>query len=129
MPGESVKNPSDQTVLILEDDFFSVTLLEMSLREAGYKTVHFSDTDAALQSIENDAPDVLLSDWSLAGTASAAEVARALRKRRPDARVVFITGYQREDIGEKLKDLEPFDFLIKPIDFANLVTRISASAA
>ena len=123
---EQSPNQILQTVLILEDDFFSVTLLEMSLQEAGYKTIHFADTDAALKGIEVETPDILLSDWALAGEASAADVARALRLKNPDARIIFITGYHREDINEKLQDLEPFDFLIKPIDFAHLAERISS---
>jgi len=124
MAAASDKNHTPQNVLILEDDFFSVTILEMTLKEAGYNTVHYSDTDAALESLETLVPDILLSDWSLSGSISAAEVARAVRQKNPSAQIVFITGHQKEDIIHELHDLEPFGFLIKPIDFANLAAVI-----
>ena len=80
---EQLTNSLLQTVLILEDDFFSVTLLEMSLQEAGFKTIHHADTDAALKCIESEMPDILLSDWALAGAASAADARRMGSRGRP----------------------------------------------
>jgi len=125
---EPTANLISKTVLILEDDFLSVMLLEKSLQEAGYKTIHFANTDGALKWIEENTPDILLTDWSLAGVASAADVARALRTKNPGARVIFITGYNQEDIADKLTNLEPFDFFIKPFDFESIAHMLSLSS-
>ncbi len=110
-----------QQVLVLEDDIITVSLILMLLEEAGFATEHAGNTDDAIVSVNRTAPDILLSDWSLDGSVSAADVARLVRERNPDARVIFITGRSEEELGAQLAGLEPFTLFQKPVEYEAII--------
>ena len=85
------KTVKDATVLLVEDDdLIRLTTTEM-LNDIGCKVKEASTAQEALNILDEQPVDVLLTDVGLPGV-SGLQLARDVYARRPDLRVVFATG-------------------------------------
>jgi PAS domain S-box-containing protein len=83
-----------ETVLVVEDDP-DVRRLAVSLLESlGYGVLHAADETSALKALsETPGIDLLLSDVVLARGSNGPGLAQAAKERRPDLKVLFMSGY------------------------------------
>jgi PAS domain S-box-containing protein len=117
-----------QTVMIVDDERPLVALAEETLAELGYEPIGFSSSVQALQAFR-EAPqrfDVVLTDETmpeLIGT----ELARELRRLRPDLDVVLMSGYSGAQLLERARTVGVREVLRKPLqnrDLAECLGRI-----
>ena len=81
-------------VLLVEDDLTVADLTTEMLKGAGYVVFHVKSAAAALEALAGGrGVDVVLSDVMMPGGMNGVDLARELRKRRPDLPVVLTTGY------------------------------------
>jgi PAS domain S-box-containing protein len=81
-------------VLLVEDDLTVADLTTEMLEGAGYVVFHVKSAAAALEALAGGrGVDVVLSDVMMPGGMNGVDLARELRKRRPDLPVVLTTGY------------------------------------
>jgi DNA-binding response OmpR family regulator len=111
-------------VLLLEDDTFSALALSSLLEEEGFEVRCFSSSDVALSSALQEVPDIVIADWSIEGSVTSSDVARRLRTLNPDIRVVFVTGYDSEEIKGQVADLQPCMVFAKPLDFDHFISEM-----
>ncbi len=114
-------------ILIVDDEASSRDLLEGILRGAGYATTQANDGPAALARIAAAAPDLVLLDLRMPGL-SGLEVCDTL-KRNPATQgipVIVVTGLQEVTHKEAALMRGADDFLTKPVDSENLLSRVSA---
>jgi PAS domain S-box-containing protein len=110
-----------QTVMIVDDERPLVALAEETLAELGYEPIGFSSSVQALQAFR-EAPqrfDVVLTDETmpeLIGT----ELARELRRLRPDIDVVLMSGYSGPQLLERARTVGVREVLRKPLQFKDL---------
>lgn len=85
----------------------------------------FSGEDAIHYLQDPDQPDValILSDINMPGM-SGFELLRKVKELYPDLKVLMITAYGDDEHQQKARALGAWDFLAKPLDFAELETRI-----
>jgi signal transduction histidine kinase len=88
-----------ETVLVVEDDEGVRSYAAETLRELGYAVLTASDGSAALKFVRDRSQrvDLILTDVVLPGM-NGREFAEAAVALRPDARVLFMTGYSRNAI-------------------------------
>jgi two-component system cell cycle sensor histidine kinase/response regulator CckA len=86
--------PRQETVLVVEDDPAVRSSVAQLLREGGYRVLEAADGSQALRLARESAGhiDLLLTDVVMPGGCGC-DVARSLRARQPDLRVLFISGY------------------------------------
>jgi PAS domain S-box-containing protein len=117
-----------QTVMIVDDERPLVALAEETLAELGYEPIGFSSSVQALQAFR-EAPqrfDVVLTDETmpeLIGT----ELAREIRRLRPDLDVVLMSGYSGAQLLERARAVGVREVLRKPLqsrDLAECLGRI-----
>jgi CheY-like chemotaxis protein len=119
-------------ILLVEDDKEVSALTRELLSELGFSVLHVASPDAALGALANARDiDVVLSDIMMPGGVSGVHLAREIRRRHPDLRVVLTTGYV--EAAADLSDGE-FDLLLKPytaeaLAIALRVNRAEASPA
>ena len=95
------------------------------LEDLGYAAIEAHDGAAGLHVLQSDARiDLLVTDVGLPGGMNGRQLADAARVRRPDLKVLFITGYaENAVIGNGL--LAPgMELLTKPFAMSTLGTRI-----
>ena len=109
-------------ILLVEDDKEVSALTRELLNELGFSVLHVASPDAALGALANARDiDVVLSDIMMPGGISGVHLAREIRRRHPDLRVVLTTGYV--EAAADLSDGE-FDLLLKPYTVETLATAL-----
>jgi DNA-binding response OmpR family regulator len=112
-------------VLIVEDDQSVLTFVERVLRDAGYETMTAADGMAARDLVvEAGVPDLVLTDKSMPRM-SGSDLARSLRERHPDLKVLYLTGYV-DPVEETRGELwEKDGYLEKPCTVRGLLQAVS----
>ncbi len=118
MPGGS------ERVLLVEDEEAVRRSLSQSLVRLGYTVIEAADGPQALDIVEAEDFDLLVTDLVMPGGLSGLELVRETRVRRPATKVLFISGYA--EALERLGDvLEPGDrYLSKPFRQSQLATTL-----
>lgn len=94
MPEAAATEPQTSTILVVDDEESILTLAEMTLEEEGYEVLTASSGDLALRISEEhpDDIDVFVIDVVMPRM-SGPDLAERLAERRPEARVIFTSGY------------------------------------
>lgn len=114
-------------VLIVDDDPAVLRLLRVILEKEGYSVSEASDGRAALQKIEADPPDVVITDWMME-PGNGIELCRAIRcgSYANYIYVIMLTSLSGSDNAVQGLDAGADDFLCKPIDRETLLARLRA---
>src|SRR5579883_1079497 len=116
-----------ETILVVEDDIDVRAYSTETLRELGYHVLEASEGDAALGLIVSH-PEIklLFTDVGLPGAFNGRYLADEARKRRPELKVLFTTGYARNAIVHHGR-LDPgVNLIAKPFTFAALAAKVRA---
>ena len=103
-----------QAVLLVEDEDIVRSIAAERLRELGYHVLEAADGPAALHLLDGGAQvDMLVTDVGLPNGMNGRQVAEAVRERRPELPLLFITGYAGIELppGSEVID-KPFDLNI-----------------
>ena len=108
-----------KTILVVDDNADAADSLALTLRMQGHVVQVAYDGGSALETSERLAPEVVVLDIGMPGM-DGYEVARRLRHRQPQTRLIALTGWAQEH--DKLRALEAgFDWhLTKPADLDTL---------
>lgn len=114
-----------ETVLIVDDEPTIRMLVSDTLAELGYRAIEAADAATGLKLLESDVViDLLITDVGLPGGMNGKQMADTARLRRPDLKVMFITGYT-ENAAISNGRLEPgMHVLSKPFPMESTATRI-----
>ncbi len=83
-----------ETVLVVDDEPTVRVLVTDVLEEMGYTALEASDGAGGLRMLQSDARvDLLVTDYGLPGGMNGRQMADAARTKRPDLKVLFITGF------------------------------------
>lgn len=114
-----------ETVLIVDDEPSVRMLVTEVLEDLGYTAIEAADSVAGLKVLQSDVRiDLLVTDVGLPGGMNGRQMADAGRERRPDLKVLFITGYA-ENAALGNGHLRPgMQVLTKPFAMEALASRI-----
>ncbi len=116
-----------QTVLVVEDDADARSTLAAMVTELGYRVLEAENGRSALPLLERNRPvDILLSDVIMPGGMNGVDLAKAARKRRPDLKVLFVSGYDRTAIAQATKYDDSLRLLNKPFSLTDLSRELQA---
>jgi signal transduction histidine kinase len=110
-------------VLLVDDEIGIRTLLRWELGAEGLDIVEAADGAAALDAIEDQSFDVIISDVRMPGM-SGLDVLRGARQRSPETEVIISTGYADIDSAVECVRNGAFDLLHKPYDTRQLVSSV-----
>lgn len=113
------------TILIADDDSETRHILEHLLQQRGYSTRAVDSGEAALRSVSEEPPDLILLDGNMPGM-DGFEVVKRLKseERTRTIPTIMVTGMS--DRESRLRALEngAEDFLVKPVDRNELWSRV-----
>ena len=114
-----------ETILIVEDDTDVRSYSCDTLRELGYNVLEAKDGHAGLKLLDaHPHIKVLFTDVGLPGGMNGRQLADEARRRRPQLRVLFTTGYARNAIVHEGR-LDPgVELITKPYSQAALSTKL-----
>ena len=112
-------------ILIVEDDATIARFVELELSHIGHEVFKFGDGESALAEIEAIDPDVAILDVMLPG-ADGLEVARTIRERGLNMPILMLTARSETQDVVMGFDAGADDYLRKPFEIPELVSRIGA---
>ncbi|MCP3914803.1 MAG: sigma-54-dependent Fis family transcriptional regulator [bacterium] len=104
---------SVQRILVVDDDALSREFLVEAVHSLGYNAVCAANAEEGLQRVEQDQPDMVISDMRMPGM-DGIELAEQIRERWPDLPVVLITAHGTVETAVKAIRDGVQDFLLKP---------------
>lgn len=106
-------------ILIVDDEENQRRALAIGLRLQGFEVCEASDGEQALTLLEQRSADLAVIDLMIPGI-NGLELARRLRTRRPDVRLVLTSAYHLSERQLARAGLGPIAFLPKPFDLDDL---------
>src|SRR5262249_46418669 len=112
-------------VLVVEDDEDVSKFTADLLRDLGYGVLTARDADSALRTLDADGKfDLLFTDIGLPGGVNGRQLAEEARKRHPDLKILFTTGYTRNAVIHHGRLDAGVDLLVKPFTQSSLAARV-----
>jgi CheY-like chemotaxis protein len=115
------------TIMLVEDDEISRTLLHRLLQNSGYRIIEAADGIEALKIAMREHPTLILMDVDLPGL----DGIGITRRIREDAAlhntlIVMITAFDTPEIREAAFDAGCNEYLVKPLDATRLKTLLTS---
>jgi DNA-binding response OmpR family regulator len=124
-PGDTLVAGTSTSVLLVEDDERISEPLIRVLRSEGFDVEHVDAGGAAIESVADARPDLVLLDLTLPDI-DGLDVCRRLRANHPDLPIIMLTARAEEmDVIVGL-NAGADDYVAKPFRLAELVARIRA---
>jgi len=116
-------------ILIAEDEALILQTLELKLKKEGYEVIGCVDGLDALQKIDSEQPDLIITDIMMPYM-SGLEVVRKVKNdlASKNIPVIVLSTMGQENIVEEAFDLGADDYLKKPFSLSELSIRIKKLA-
>jgi len=118
----------DASILIVEDNLFTRTTIRDFLEVVGARISEAEDAMVALKMMEDNHYDVIISDIMMPKM-TGIEFLRKIREIKPDQQVIMITSSSDIKYSIEAIKLNIYDYIIKPIDFNELLTSLETALA
>ncbi|MBO8130562.1 MAG: sigma-54-dependent Fis family transcriptional regulator [Candidatus Marinimicrobia bacterium] len=115
MPGKKL--------LIVEDDYSMRTILKEALEESGYEVSDAKDGETALNMLEENSYDLVISDLMMPGM-DGIKLLEIIKIKYPGIGVFIITAYGTVERAVEALQKGAYDFITKPFSISHLKTRI-----
>jgi two-component system, response regulator RegA len=117
--------PGDRSLLIVEDDKSFLQRLARAMEGRGFIVTTAESVADGLTQLETASPAFAVVDMRLED-GNGLDVISALKRRRPDARAIILTGYGNIATAVNAVKLGAVDYLSKPVDADDVVAALLA---
>src|SRR4051812_12852300 len=113
------------TILLVEDEDGLRSLNARGLRSRGYSVIEAANGIEAMEALDekDGAVDLVVSDVVMPEM-DGPTLLREMRKRNPNLKIIFVSGYAEEAFDKSLPENEQFAFLPKPFALSALVEKV-----
>ena len=112
------------TILVIDDEPSIREVVSLYLRRAGYRVLMAGDGDAALKTLKESPPDLVVLDLMLPKV-DGLEITRQLRARG-DVPIIMLTACREETDRILGLEMGADDYVVKPFSPRELVSRVKA---
>jgi two-component system cell cycle sensor histidine kinase/response regulator CckA len=118
------------TILLVEDEEGLRALNARGLQSRGYTVIEAGNGVEALEELERQGGqvDVVVSDVVMPEM-DGPTLMKELKKRKPDIKIIFVSGYAEDAFDKSLPDPTQFNFLAKPFTLKQLVQVVKETMA
>jgi two-component system phosphate regulon response regulator PhoB len=111
--------------MIIDDEPDTQEILKYNLKKEGYEVQTYSNPLQAIESLKENLPDLILTDWLMPGM-DGLEFTRYLKSKIDiaDIPVIMITCKGAEQDIEKALQTGAQDYLVKPFRIKELIARM-----
>ena len=117
--------PSERSLLIVDDDKPFLQRLASAMQSRGFTVTTAESVADGLEQVEQAAPAFAVVDMRL-GDGNGLDVISALKRSRPEARAIILTGYGNIATAVNAVKLGAVDYLAKPVDADDVVAALLA---
>lgn len=122
------EHPETLRVLLVEDDPFTLRILQKRVQAGGYQIETATNGREALEKVDLFNPQLIISDWMMPEM-DGVELCSQVRKRQGGKSVYFILLTARDKNEDKVSafDTGADEYLVKPCDGKELMARLRAA--
>jgi DNA-binding NtrC family response regulator len=113
----------NESILVVDDDEDTATLLAEALRRCGYQADSISSGEACLERVRREPIDLVVTDAQMPGM-SGVDLCGILHERHPDLLAIVLTGVGDLEMAIGAIRAGAYDFLIKPIKIEPLTVAV-----
>src|SRR6201995_5574997 len=117
--------PGDRSLLIVEDDKSFLQRLARAMESRGFVVTTAESVAEGLLQVEKAAPAFAVVDMRL-GDGNGLDVISAMKRRRPEAGAIILTGYGNIATAVNAVKLGAVDYLAKPVDADDVAAALLA---
>ena len=117
--------PTERSLLIVEDDKSFLQRLARAMEGRGFTVTTAESVSDGLLQVEKAAHAFAVVDMRL-GDGNGLDVISAMKKRRPEARAIILTGYGNIATAVNAVKLGAVDYLAKPVDADDVAATLLA---
>jgi two-component system response regulator RegA len=121
----AIEPTAERSLLIVEDDKSFLQRLARAMETRGFEVATAESVADGMLQVEKAAPAYAVVDMRL-GDGNGLDVVSALKKRRPDARAIVLTGYGNIASAVNAVKLGAVDYLAKPADADDVIAALLA---
>ena len=123
----SDKQYIQKSILIVDDEFYIVNLIKVSLQKHGFDTLGFTDPLLAFEHFQNNSTDfaLVISDIRMPSM-NGYELIRKIKAERPTIKTILISAFEinKEEFSKIMPTIKIDSFITKPISLKQLVHSI-----
>jgi signal transduction histidine kinase/ActR/RegA family two-component response regulator len=129
-PTRAADDTGQGTILLVEDEEGLRGLNARGLKSRGYNVLEAGNGLEAIELIDghDGSIDLVVSDVVMPEMDGPA-LLKELRKRSPNLKIIFVSGYAEEAFAKSLPDGGQFEFLAKPFTLKQLVAKVKDAMA
>jgi PAS domain S-box-containing protein len=114
-----------ETVLVIDDEPTIRMVIVGALADSGYSTLEAGDGASALRILQSDSRiDLLITDVGLPGGLNGRQIADAARIKRPDLKVLFITGFAENAVVGNGHLAPGMEVITKPFAMTDMASKV-----
>jgi len=112
-------------IVIADDEPHVLRVLKLSLEREGYHVEAFPNAAKALVRIEQEQPDILITDISMP-VMSGEELCRHIQQEMPDRKFLIFVLTSRTEVEHRewSRAIDNLSFLEKPVSIRNLINNL-----
>jgi DNA-binding response OmpR family regulator len=113
-------------ILLVDDEKDFVEMLSMRLEDEGHRVRSAFSGQEALAELNGIEPDVVVLDIKMPGM-DGIQTLKKIKADHPIVEVILLTGHGAVDTAVEGLKAGAFDYLLKPADFKELLTKLEAA--
>ncbi len=117
-------SPRDTTILVIDDEEDTATLLCELLQRRGHRAVALLSGSRCLEYLRSGRADVVVTDIQMPGM-TGIELCRELHLRHPDLLSIVVTGVADLQHADAAIRAGAYDFITKPVKWVRLESAIN----
>lgn len=111
-------------ILIAEDEAIMLTALKKNLSDDGYDVIGVQDGSEALKVLENETPDLILTDIMMPYTSGLELIGIVKSNKEKHIPIIVLSAMGEEDVVMEAFQLGADDFITKPFNPTELTVRV-----
>jgi DNA-binding NtrC family response regulator len=106
-------------IMIIDDEKIVCEMSKISLEEEGYEVETFLSAAPALERLDKQQFDVVVTDLKMKGI-DGIQVLKTVKDNHPETKVIMITAFANLDVAIEAIKNDVFDFFPKPVKIKEL---------
>ncbi len=117
-------NPNSPLIMVIDGEEKVLASIKVALEHIGYKVTAFQDAQNALDELENEIYDLIITDLKMP-IFSGIRFIKEAKKISPGSDLIVMTGFPSVETAVKCMKLGAADYIAKPLDreYLNLIVR------
>lgn len=112
-------------ILLVDDEYEIISFFEAFFEDRDYQVSTAENGIQALKVLETEDFDLVISDMMMPEM-QGIEFVRRLKEKKPDQKVIFMSGVKEESMMAKAKSLGVVDYINKPVSLPEVEAKVLA---